>query len=411
MRIFHYLDTIYFSISCCHNLTERNQDDQWLVEQAQKDLKAFEVLYEKYYDKVYTYFHNHIPDKKTSEDLTAMTFDKILNNLSSFQAQSDPFETWIFGVADQIMVDHVKEKNVMQTKKEASSSDDEGAMAGEKVDTKVRKELFQHLGKEYFKTDEEKGGGGSWFARHSLITGLLAILIIGGAWLVFGRGEECVDACQADARICNDDLSYSVCGNFDDDTCLEWSEPQYCSNEFECRGGKCVTRCENECEIGMQQCSGAGYQTCGNFDDDHCLEWGEELPCADGTDCQFGACLTTTPGPEDCLNECDEVKRRCAGDGYQICGAFDEDPCLEWGIVHSCETDFECSFGVCKRRDDFCEHECEVAYEKECFTEEDERGKHEGYKRCGNFDGDGCLEWGMLNPCLPGETCEKGACE
>jgi cysteine-rich repeat protein len=52
--------------------------------------------------------------------------------------------------------------------------------------------------------------------------------------------------------------------------------------------------CADECSSGATICSGTGYQTCGNFDADSCLEWGSVQSCAPGT-CTSGqcACLNT----------------------------------------------------------------------------------------------------------------------
>jgi len=47
-------------------------------------------------------------------------------------------------------------------------------------------------------------------------------------------------------------------------------------------------QCTNDCSSGSLQCSGNGYQTCGNYDADSCLEWGSVTSCPSGQTCSNG---------------------------------------------------------------------------------------------------------------------------
>jgi len=52
------------------------------------------------------------------------------------------------------------------------------------------------------------------------------------------------------------------------------------------------TSCTNECSVeGVKQCSGNAYQVCGNHDNDSCLEWGSIINCSSNTVCQDGNCV------------------------------------------------------------------------------------------------------------------------
>ncbi len=64
-----------------------------------------------------------------------------------------------------------------------------------------------------------------------------------------------------------------------------------------CQNGACnLTQgagCTNECSSsGAKQCSGNGYQTCGNYDADSCLEWSSITQCGAGQVCQNGNCIS-----------------------------------------------------------------------------------------------------------------------
>jgi len=65
--------------------------------------------------------------------------------------------------------------------------------------------------------------------------------------------------------------------------------------------------CTNECSTnGAKQCSGSGYQTCGNTDADPCLEWGTVTACGTGYYCSAGQCVEgvsqMTSIPAGCFN-------------------------------------------------------------------------------------------------------------
>ncbi len=49
-----------------------------------------------------------------------------------------------------------------------------------------------------------------------------------------------------------------------------------------------ATFCIDECIEGQKTCSGNYYKTCGNYDDDTCLEWSSGVICSDG--CSQGYC-------------------------------------------------------------------------------------------------------------------------
>ena len=72
-----------------------------------------------------------------------------------------------------------------------------------------------------------------------------------------------------------------------------------CSSNYEISNNQCVikTVCQNECaSIGFKGCSDNGYQVCGNYNNDNCLEWGPVISCPAETSCMMGNCTAiTTP--------------------------------------------------------------------------------------------------------------------
>jgi len=63
--------------------------------------------------------------------------------------------------------------------------------------------------------------------------------------------------------------------------------------DYKCENGRCVEpTCEDECDyVGQTKCENSYKYTCGNYDDDECLEWGNQEYCRfgcneEGTDCK-----------------------------------------------------------------------------------------------------------------------------
>jgi len=120
-----------------------------------------------------------------------------------------------------------------------------------------------------------------------------------------------------------------------------------CGPDDECVGGECVP-CIAECDTpGDVTCAPApdvGVLVCSNYDNDSCLEWGGYTPCTGDDVCTDGAC-----GPE-CVDECSaDGDRDCTAqlDGWVLCSDHDNDGCLEWSGVTSCDSDEICEAGEC----------------------------------------------------------------
>jgi len=167
----------------------------------------------------------------------------------------------------------------------------------------------------------------------------------------------CEDDCSAGEKSCTVGGGYRLCGHFDADGCMDWSETQYCPGAGECVDGECV--CTPSCdgkECGYDGCSGS----CGT--------------CADGNSCSKYKCIA------GCVDECEPPgKGMCSGNGRVVCGQFDSDDCLEWSEPLACSG--ECVDGEC-----FCIPDC--------------AGKECGVDGCG----------GTCGTCQPGLTCKNYVC-
>lgn len=207
--------------------------------------------------------------------------------------------------------------------------------------------------------------------------------------------ENCQNECQPGSKSCTQDGKTMVCDDYNGDGCLEILIAPCNTNEH-CNNGICEDNttepdpCTNECsQSGLTECDGtSSVKTCGNYDDDSCLEWSVATSCKSGTTCKSGKC--------DCTNQCDtNGKTECdsSSNGFKTCTDTNGDGCYEWSSVTPCN-DMACKSGAC-----VCNHACE-ANAKECSGS--------GYRSC-TTNAQGCRVWSSVTPCSNG--CDKGACK
>ena len=87
-------------------------DEESLVKRAQaNDQQAFTQLYEAYFDKIYRYIVVRIGDRTEAEDMTQQVFLKALQSISSFKWKGAPFSAWLYRIAHNQVVDHLRKKS------------------------------------------------------------------------------------------------------------------------------------------------------------------------------------------------------------------------------------------------------------------------------------------------------------
>src|SRR3989339_65937 len=237
----------------------------------------------------------------------------------------------------------------------------------------------------------------------------------------------CQNDCNIDQKKCFGN-EIKECGNFDQDICLEFGGIfETCGQNQICENGACINLCTDQCSENERKCDGnATYKICGNFNNENCLGWSENITCPENTVCNQGACVEKKiekPAKRiensGCTNECEgEGNRSCVDNNYAICGNYDSDNCLELGEPIPCPFNTTCSKenGICvsgiqepiinndinNTNNSDCTNECGTEFERQCLGN--------GFQVCGNYDSDTCLEFGEVNECASGYSCENGAC-
>jgi RNA polymerase sigma-70 factor (ECF subfamily) len=79
-----------------------------LVARARDDCAAFAELYDFYLPRVYGFVYRRVQDRCVAEDLTSMTFQRALENVRRSDFRNDSFGGWLYRVASNAVVDHVR---------------------------------------------------------------------------------------------------------------------------------------------------------------------------------------------------------------------------------------------------------------------------------------------------------------
>src|SRR5687768_7840666 len=85
--------------------------DAELVRRAQKgDASSFGALYERYFDKVYSYLSFKLGSPTDAEDVAEQVFLKALESLGAYKWTGVPFQAWLFRIAHNMMVDTLRRR-------------------------------------------------------------------------------------------------------------------------------------------------------------------------------------------------------------------------------------------------------------------------------------------------------------
>jgi RNA polymerase sigma-70 factor (ECF subfamily) len=67
-------------------------------------------LYDEYFDKIARYVYVRIGDKNEAENLAGEVFLKALKALKSFKERGIPMQAWLYRIAHNISVDHLRKR-------------------------------------------------------------------------------------------------------------------------------------------------------------------------------------------------------------------------------------------------------------------------------------------------------------
>jgi RNA polymerase sigma-70 factor (ECF subfamily) len=72
------------------------------------DQDAVDGLYRLHVDRIYAYLAANVGNQHDAEDLTTLTFMRMIVSLPRYRPSSTPFAAWLFRIAHNLAVDHFR---------------------------------------------------------------------------------------------------------------------------------------------------------------------------------------------------------------------------------------------------------------------------------------------------------------
>ena len=86
------------------------ESDEELVDRLRKgDQTAFEVLYERYFKRVFYFLDKRLRNRADTEETTQEVFVNLFNSIDSYRGDA-PFAAWVFGVSRRTLASRFKKK-------------------------------------------------------------------------------------------------------------------------------------------------------------------------------------------------------------------------------------------------------------------------------------------------------------
>lgn len=86
-----------------------NQKDEELVLAAQKNLAAFQTIYDRWAVRIYQYFYFRTREPASAEDLTSQLFLSVLQALPRYQHRGT-FAAWLFAIARNVYKEYARKR-------------------------------------------------------------------------------------------------------------------------------------------------------------------------------------------------------------------------------------------------------------------------------------------------------------
>lgn len=81
-----------------------------LVLRAKDDDRAFEVLYNYYYGKLYGYIFKRTGRREVAEDIISDVFMKAFTNMGKYEHRGYSFGAWLYRIATNHLIDHYRKQ-------------------------------------------------------------------------------------------------------------------------------------------------------------------------------------------------------------------------------------------------------------------------------------------------------------
>jgi RNA polymerase sigma-70 factor (ECF subfamily) len=92
-------------------MKKSHTDEKDLIERAKSDSDAFGELYEKYFDRIYSYIYYRTGNIHDAEDLTARVFFRAIKHIGNYKDQGAPFSAWLYSIARNLLANWYRDNS------------------------------------------------------------------------------------------------------------------------------------------------------------------------------------------------------------------------------------------------------------------------------------------------------------
>ncbi len=78
-------------------------EERRLIEAAQRDRHAFGALYDRYFDRIFSFAYYHTGSLERAEEIASATFHRGLESLDQFEWRGVPYVAWLYRVAANLI--------------------------------------------------------------------------------------------------------------------------------------------------------------------------------------------------------------------------------------------------------------------------------------------------------------------
>jgi RNA polymerase sigma-70 factor (ECF subfamily) len=94
----------------------QDSSDAELITRAQRgEVNALGRLYDRHRESIFRYLWLRLDDRQLAEDLTGDVFMRMLDALPRYRMKGLPFRAWLYRIAHNLLVDHVRKINRQAT--------------------------------------------------------------------------------------------------------------------------------------------------------------------------------------------------------------------------------------------------------------------------------------------------------
>jgi RNA polymerase sigma-70 factor (ECF subfamily) len=85
--------------------------ERLVAEARNGDSRAFGMIFDHYHDSIYRFIASRVQRPSDAEDLTQLVFVKALEALPRYESRGVPFGGWLFRLARNAVIDHVRTRH------------------------------------------------------------------------------------------------------------------------------------------------------------------------------------------------------------------------------------------------------------------------------------------------------------